>query len=149
MLLKLSNSSHIYMREDYMKEFKLLLFGAINCYLSGIFFILHKHENGDPIVFNSQVSVPQDMCTPIMMNTNGTLFHLDVTRKSLSAWTGRVAEGAVPSVPWQQCERVMGRDNVPTWHCHRASPNTKLKVRPVVGSPFSFLSRIFLSINIK
>lgn len=36
MLLKLSDSSHVYMREDYMKEF-MLLFGAINCYLSGIF----------------------------------------------------------------------------------------------------------------
>lgn len=118
--------------------------------ISAVYFVkLHEHENGDPIVFNSQVSVPQDMCTPIMMNTNGTLFHLDVTRKSLSAWTGRVAEGAVPSVPWQQCERVMGRDNVPTWHCHRASPNTKLKVRPVVGSPFSILSRIFLSRTIE
>lgn len=74
-----------------------------------------------------QVSVPQDLCAPLALGTNGTVFHMDVLQKGLKAWSARVAAGAVPPTPVTLCDTALAADNTPVVRCHWALDHRKLK----------------------
>ncbi|KAG8333262.1 hypothetical protein J6590_006037 [Homalodisca vitripennis] len=80
---------------------------------------LFRNASPDPQLLH-QVSAPQDLCTPLVLGTNGTLFEMDVSRKGGRVWSGRVADGASQLSDWQQCENSVGEDNVPMWRCRRS-----------------------------
>uniref|UniRef100_A0A1B6MQL4 VWFD domain-containing protein n=2 Tax=Graphocephala atropunctata TaxID=36148 RepID=A0A1B6MQL4_9HEMI len=84
---------------------------------------LFRDVSPDPQLLN-QVSAPQDLCTPLVLGTNGTLFELDVIRKGGKAWSGRVADGTTQLYDWQQCENSVGEDNVPVWRCRKSYRHT-------------------------
>lgn len=87
-----------------------------------------------------QVSVPRDLCTPLVLGTNGTLFNLDVAHKGLKVWGGRLAAGAVPPTPTTLCDTSLASDNTPVVRCHYAQGHGQLKV----GSLFILLSYIHI-----
>jgi len=73
--------------------------------------------------------MPKDLCTPLAMETSGTLFNLKMlsrpatSKKFVDVWSRRVAATSKPS-DCQICECLPDRDGGPTTLCHPCiSPN--------------------------
>nr|CAD7460027.1 unnamed protein product [Timema tahoe] len=78
-----------------------------------------------------QVALPKDLCTPLALETNGTLFNLErvlpvkgstyqysTVKKFVDVWTRRLAWSAQPS-SCQKCDCVLDSDGVPMVSCTR------------------------------
>ena len=66
-----------------------------------------------------QINRPNDLCTPLALETNGTRFHLqENSKKILDVWSQRVARGAYPS-NCQRCECSPDKSGNPRFLCHQ------------------------------
>jgi hypothetical protein len=75
-----------------------------------------------------QLVIPKDYCTPLALETNGTVFNAqkllsERSKKFLNVFSRRIAFGAEPS-PCQKCDCIPDRDGVGVVRCKKCvSPN--------------------------
>ena len=66
-----------------------------------------------------QIVVPKDFCTPLAMESNGTLFNVEhATKRVLDVWSRRIAQTSHPSA-CQRCECVPDRFGSASVMCHQ------------------------------
>ncbi|XP_075217057.1 uncharacterized protein LOC142322172 [Lycorma delicatula] len=75
-----------------------------------------------------QVSIPKDLCTPVALETNGTLFSLDrISKKFMDMWVRRVAKIEAPS-DCEECNCNQMDDGTSRLNCHKCNDQTTSNV---------------------
>lgn len=91
-----------------------------------------------------QLAVPKDYCTPLALETNGTLFDLkkmenklgtQKIKKFVDIFSRRIAITAEPS-PCQRCDCIGDRDGIGSIFCQRCiSPILERFDKVIISSP--------------